>query len=313
MVNSYLKQFAALYAMVYDSKRMAAYGKYQGYDVVIQDATQQAQYVIQMAVNGTTPYFVEQTAQFVQSLNFPFVNYAKYENLTITVSVKNKPRKIQEYFVEVLNVLVSYCRNAGLASCCKYCGTQAGIGAYSINRNVDMLCGNCFGKISQNLAQAQRTIREEKGSLLAGLVGAFLFSLAGVALWVIIGQFGWIAAIAGLIIVVWALKGFEKFGGKMNLAGAILVFVLSIVMVVLAETISESILMTQALYEEGFSITFFQVLGGFFSLLNLSEDLLAEYIKNVGIGIVFTVAASVSTLMNTYRNKNLKHELVKLN
>ena len=99
----------------------------------------------------------------------------------------------------------------------------------------------------------------------------------------------------------------------MNLAGAILVFVLSIVMVVLAETISESILMTQALYEEGFSITFFQVLGGFFSLLNLSEDLLAEYIKNVGIGIVFTVAASVSTLMNTYRNKNLKHELVKLN
>lgn len=41
--------------MVFDPKRMAAYGKYQGYDVVIQDATQQAQYFIQMAVNGTTP------------------------------------------------------------------------------------------------------------------------------------------------------------------------------------------------------------------------------------------------------------------
>lgn len=312
MVNSYLKQFAALYAMAYDPKRMAAYGKYQGYDVVIQDATQQAQYFIQMAVNGTTPYFVEQTAQFVQSLNFPFVNYAKYENLTITVSVKNKPRKIQEYFVEVLNTLVSYCRSAGLVSCCKYCGTQVGIGAYSINRNVDMLCGNCFGKISQNLAQAQQTVREEKGNLLAGLVGAFLFSLAGVALWVIVGQLGWIAAIAGLIIVVCALKGYEKFGGKMNLAGAILVFALSIVMVVVAETISESVLITQAFNDEGISITFFQVLGGFFSLLSLSEELLGEYIKNVGIGIVFTVAASVSTLVNTYRNKSLKHELVKL-
>ena len=114
MVNSYLKQFAALYAMVYDSKRMAAYGKYQGYDVVIQDATQQAQYVIQMAVNGTTPYFVEQTAQFVQSLNFPFVNYAKYENLTITVSVKNKPRKIQEYFGELLQILRHAGRDRGL-------------------------------------------------------------------------------------------------------------------------------------------------------------------------------------------------------
>ncbi len=53
---------------------------------------------------------------------------------------------------------------------------------------------------------------ERKENVLAGLVGAFLGSLIGVACIVGIGQMGYVASISGLVMAVCAIKGYSLLG-----------------------------------------------------------------------------------------------------
>ena len=52
---------------------------------------------------------------------------------------------------------------------------------------------------------------ETKENVLAGAVGAFLFSLAGGILWFVLYQIGYLAALSGLIGVICAVKGYTFF------------------------------------------------------------------------------------------------------
>ena len=52
---------------------------------------------------------------------------------------------------------------------------------------------------------------EMKENILAGAVGAFLFSLVGGILWFVLYQIGYLAAISGLVGVICAVKGYTFF------------------------------------------------------------------------------------------------------
>ncbi|MBR5767747.1 MAG: hypothetical protein IKX86_03615 [Clostridia bacterium] len=47
--------------------------------------------------------------------------------------------------------------------------------------------------------------KEKKENVVAGIVGAFLFSLAGAVVWVLLHLVGFVAAISGLVGVVCAI------------------------------------------------------------------------------------------------------------
>ena len=49
---------------------------------------------------------------------------------------------------------------------------------------------------------------KKRENVLAGIVGAFLGSLIGVACIVIVGQMGYVASICGLVMAVCSLKGY---------------------------------------------------------------------------------------------------------
>ena len=49
---------------------------------------------------------------------------------------------------------------------------------------------------------------KKRENVPAGIVGAFLGSLIGVACAVLIGQLGYVASISGLVMAVCALKGY---------------------------------------------------------------------------------------------------------
>jgi hypothetical protein len=72
--------------------------------------------------------------------------------------------------------------------------------------------------MNNNLEQNVQT--EIKENVLAGIVGAFLFSLVGGALWFILYMVGFIAGISGLVGVVCAVKGYSFFSKKKALRGS---------------------------------------------------------------------------------------------
>ena len=76
--------------------------------------------------------------------------------------------------------------------------------------------------------------QKKRENVPAGIVGAFLGSLIGVACAVLIGQLGYVASVSGLVMAVCALKGYELLGGSLTKKGALISSLLILVMTYLA-------------------------------------------------------------------------------
>ena len=141
--------------------------------------------------------------------------------------------------------------------------------------------------MSENNEQVFTDINEENSStppvqpieavqekVLAGIVGAFLFSLAGG--------------------VICAIKGYAVFGKRESLLGIIISTVIAFLVIVIAWYICLSYdvyLVYQDWYANGeveFSLTFFESVANAHLFLSEPEIAIA-YLKDLGIGLVFCV------------------------
>ncbi|MBO5914066.1 MAG: hypothetical protein J6Q72_01845, partial [Clostridia bacterium] len=77
-------------------------------------------------------------------------------------------------------------------------------------------------------------IAPKEENVLAGIVGALLFSLAGGIVWFLLYQIGFLAAISGIIGVVCAIKGYAIFGKRESVKGVIISTVLAFLVIVAA-------------------------------------------------------------------------------
>ena len=80
-----------------------------------------------------------------------------------------------------------------------------------------MLCSSCYSNTSDSLQRkAAEVSKKGSGNIVGGIVGALLGSVLGVVVWVLIYQLGYISGIAGLVMVICALKGYELLGGHIS-------------------------------------------------------------------------------------------------
>ena len=156
-------------------------------------------------------------------------------------------------------------------------------------------------------------LTETKENVLAGAVGAFLFSLAGGILWFVLYQIGFLAAISGLVGVVCAVKGYTIFAKTKNESKKCLIISSIIAVAVLAIAwylcIAYDI---YVVYQEGFetgellfTYTFFesvQVVPAFLEI----EEVLVAYLKDLGMGLIFAILGIVSYLAS--REKRMKQQ-----
>ncbi len=309
MTGKHLKRFAEQTpGMVFNPNPVAAYGDYQGYQVVIQGYLNENQYIITWAVTGGM--MADQPAninQYLVSLGTgrPYFNYARYEKSTITVNIRHKGEDV-EHLTDILNQVTAFCRNNGMTTCCKYCGSPSGLGVYNINGRVEAMCTSCFGQVQVNLQQAQAAIKQKKANIPGGILGAFLGSLVGVALWIALYQMGYIAGIVGLVYTFLAMKGYQKFGGKLDKTGLILSLVIAAVMLFVGEM--AALLVTIA---SSFPVDFGQAMQLLGYLLQDGE-IQSTVIGELAMGYFFAALASVSTIISVYREANLKHEVRRL-
>ena len=140
---------------------------------------------------------------------------------------------------------------------------------------------------------------EKKENLPLGLIGAVIGILLGSVLWVLIGQIGFIAGIAGYAIVCCGMRGYQLLGKKLSKTGIIICIVLSFLAIIGAEVVSLGITAYREL-SEYYSLT----LGESFSLLPelLKEpELVGAVAKDLAIGYILSIWASYSSVKNTWR------------
>ena len=138
----------------------------------------------------------------------------------------------------------------------------------------------------------QVQVEEKPVNMVTGIVGAFVGVLIGVVLWILIYQMGFIAGIAGFVMMICAFKGFELLGGRINLAGVIFV----LVAVYFAHNIAIAISVMQEL-DTSFSSAY--------QSLSVLRDEVSEfnsaYLHDLLIGYVLTLVAIVPSIKGKVR------------
>ena len=152
---------------------------------------------------------------------------------------------------------------------------------------------------------------ETKENVLAGAVGAFLFSLAGGILWFVLYQIGFLASISGLVGVICAVKGYTIFAKTKKESKLCLVLSIIIAIAVLAIAWYfcigyEIYLAYQNWYELGevdFTLTFFESVRAVPIFFQDSAFLFA-CLTDLGMGLVFAIIGVISYLSS--REKKMK-------
>ncbi len=71
-------------------------------------------------------------------------------------------------------------------------------------------------------------------NVVFGIIGAFLFSLVGGAMYVLLSMIGFIAALSGLVAVVCAIKGYTFFAKSESKRGIIISVIIAALVLILA-------------------------------------------------------------------------------
>lgn len=136
----------------------------------------------------------------------------------------------------------------------------------------------------------------KRENVLTGLVGAFLGSLVGVALIVLLGQMGYVASLSGLVMALCAMKGYSWLGGAMSKKGAVIVSLLTLVMTYFGNRLDFAV--SVALAAEVDVFTAFRSID---RLLEGGYINAAAYWGGLAMLYLFTLLGAVPTLIRAFQ------------
>lgn len=292
-----------------------ARGTYRGFQVIFNlrtvnnvqmfYATINASAPNQEAFSALTSYLEEQ-----KSSNKFFRGFTCYEHfIELELTSPTLAKKIPAAFNDIIDPIIQYIIMQGFTAGCQNCGDQtAPLDCYQINNTHQMLCSSCSHEVEALLEDNRAAIKGQKSSLVPGLVGALLGALIGGAMWIGIYKLGYIAGIAGAVTVICAMKGYEKFGGAMDVKGVLISVLISVAMIYFANNIAWAWEAYDALKSYGF--TFSDAYRGLHDIL-VETETTNSYYADLGIGYFLTLICSIGTIVNALRTSSGSYRMRK--
>ncbi len=141
------------------------------------------------------------------------------------------------------------------------------------------------------------------GNVIAGIFGALLLSLVGVALYFIVYQIGFIAGICGLVIFLLAKFGYGLFAKPSN-KNSIIAIVVSIITMVIMIFVAEYLCLAYEIYEiyKPIGITIVDAIFATPDFL-AEPDVMGAVAGDLVFAYVFGGIASISNIVNAKKKK----------
>lgn len=225
----------------------------------------------------------------------PFCTGGSYNGqlLVAQIAIDKKRDITAQSLLTFYNDVVGWLAANGMASCCESCGAPDAA-LFDMGGKLHAICPRCLEQMSQAARAEQKAV---PGNLPAGIAGAILFSLAGVALWVLVNRLGYIAAICGLVLMVCAFKGYEKFSGKLDTPGIIICIIVAVCMGLVSQYVCIGLDIYEVFGEYGVGLLdCMRAVPGF--LFDPELNLLSDYLPDLLMGYAFMVLGSFSFVRN---------------
>ena len=144
-------------------------------------------------------------------------------------------------------------------------------------------------------------------NVLFGFVGAFIFALVGGLLYFGIYQIGIIAGICGFVTVALSVFGYGVFSKRRNsIKGVIIAIIISVVVLFIAEYLCAAFEIYKACQNEGYSISFGEVLDRM-SIAFEESEFTGAFVKELLICYALSAVASFTFIKRTIaENKKQK-------
>lgn len=282
-----------------NSKHLA--GNYKGYYVTIESAP--GEYIIKINANALNDPGNQQLNRFLEQYRNSENPVSKIQTHTymcvLWIPEPQLETAIPVILNKTINPVIDYLAENSYSSGCDKCGNSAEtLNCYEINGGHHFQCQRCGHELPYfSQAPVQNTV-PPKSNFIAGLAGAFLGSLIGCVVWVLIYKLGYIAGIAGAITAVCAMKGYEILGGRLDKKGVAGSVIIMIIMIYGANKFAWTWDAYDSLKDYGWSFT--EVFRDFGYILKES-DLTGSYVRDLVVGYVLTAFASFKSIVSGFR------------
>lgn len=192
-----------------------------------------------------------------------------------------------EFVLDTLHEAIGDLEN--VKSHCEFCRSTENNHMNIASDRVDplYLCDACSNELGKKYESSNSEMQGAPNNYLQGILLGLVFSLGGVILWILIGMINFIAGIAGYAIAYLMYLGYKKAGGKLNKTAAVIIISFSLIMVVVATFLSVSVSLSSY-----YSVSMMDVMIELPSILAESSEAMLEFLKELGIGFLLTLAAS---------------------
>ncbi|MDE6742876.1 MAG: hypothetical protein K2J95_03240 [Lachnospiraceae bacterium] len=206
----------------------------------------------------------------------------------------------------VTNHLIGFLQTEGAGTGCQMCGAEYDVSSYDVNGAPHFLCSTC-ARQSLNQLEAERQSKSSvKSNLPLGIIGALIGSLPGVALWAIIFQAHWIAGVAGMVIFLGAMKGYEMLGKNVDRKGVVVCALITVIMIFLANDFA--LRLSLVLSDD---MTFAEVNRKWSKIMKYGNNK-AIYIENLVIGYFLSAIGLVGTIKQSFKSAGGSYTMKKM-
>lgn len=166
--------------------------------------------------------------------------------------------------------------------------------------------------MDNNNTSSTPIVQEE--NVLAGVVGAFLFSLVGGALWFVLYQIGYLAAISGLVGVICAIKGYSFFSKKESTKGVVISAIMAVLVLVIAWYLcigTDVLEVYQIWHAEGmidYVPTYFEVVRMIPYFFAEDTSILTAYLADLAIGLLLSGLGIAQYFVSRNKREKLQAE-----
>lgn len=246
-VQAIYEELSLTAGLTFMPKQGIAYGRFDGFNVIINGN------------NGTSPFtplisfFASREGEDVSAEECRDIRNGvdgigdckpSAEGINITVCMCSGKDKFIGYCMDSLKTGAAFLKENGYKNACPGCDGDVNAFPRKIGGAYMMVCDDCYAKALERSKQVQMELGSKKERFALGILGAVFGSLIGAVCIVLLGHFGYVTAISGLVMAFATLLCYRLFSGKLTIRGGIASLIIMIIVTFAAHYVNNAIMYT---------------------------------------------------------------------
>lgn len=286
----------------YDKDSNLAYGRLSGFPFLLIIGQKDTVSELVFSVTRQGQVLTDEDGQLLKGSSEAVANVMVANSLVrIVPKAGLTANKRYENVKQAIDASLAFFQQQGFTTVCQLTGEE-GADLYLIGSGAQFLSQAGLEQQRALLLSKETDVTNTKEHFVPGLVGAFLGSVLGVIVSVIIGQLGYVAVISGIVMGVATLKGYELLGKRLSMKGIITSSLIMIAMTYFAFHVDLAFTIARVVEVDIFSA--FEAIP---YLLETGDLSMTDYLIELGKIYLFTLLGAVPTILSTLKEQKTQY------